>query len=204
VSALSEKIAFLEGKISDKEYEEKIGRLEGDLEFIKSINAAGFLPDEKLEKVRELATESCLNGKGETAPLLTPEEIVSLSVRKGTLTDEERSIMESHVVMTAKILSQVTFPKEFSAVPAWASAHHELLNGKGYPNHITAEDIPPEVRLLTILDIFDALTARDRPYKPGMPAEKAFGILHNMQEEGNIDGDILALFEESKAWEEES
>ncbi len=204
LSALSEKIAFLEGKISEKEYEEKIGRLEGDLEFIKSINAAGFLPDEKLEKVRELATESCLNGKGETAPLLTPEEIVSLSVRKGTLTDEERSIMESHVVMTAKILSQVTFPKEFSAVPAWASAHHELLNGKGYPNHITAEDIPPEVRLLTILDIFDALTARDRPYKPGMPAEKAFGILHNMQEEGNIDGDILALFEESKAWEEES
>ena len=68
--------------------------------------------------------------------------------------------------------------------------------------NITAEDIPPEVRLLTILDIFDALTARDRPYKPGMPAEKAFGIMHNMVEEGNIDGDILALFEGSDAWEE--
>lgn len=110
--------------------------------------------------------------------------------------------MESHASVTARILGHVTFPKIYAQVPKWASAHHEYLNGKGYPDHLTAEDIPWEVRLLTILDVFDALTARDRPYKPPMPAEKALGILHSMVEEGSLDGDILALYEASKAWEE--
>ncbi len=109
--------------------------------------------------------------------------------------------MQSHVVVTGRILSQVTFPKIYAQVPKWAAAHHELLNGRGYPNHSKAEDIPPEVRLLTILDVFDALTARDRPYKPSMPLEKALSILHSMVEEGGVDGGILKLFEESRAWE---
>ena len=110
--------------------------------------------------------------------------------------------MESHVVMTARILSQVSFPKMYAQVPDWASAHHELLNGKGYPDHISGDKIPKEVRLLSILDIFDALTAKDRPYKSGMPVEKALTILDSMVSEGGIDAEILALFRESKAWEE--
>ena len=110
--------------------------------------------------------------------------------------------MENHVVMTARILEQVSFPKAYNQVPAWASAHHELLNGRGYPNHISGDEIPCEVRLLTILDVFDALTARDRPYKPGMPVEKALSILESMVDEGSMDGEILGLFRESRAWEE--
>ena len=112
--------------------------------------------------------------------------------------------MESHVVVTGKILRDVYFPKTYQDVPRWAAAHHELLNGRGYPDHLTAEDIPDEVRLLTILDVFDALTARDRPYKPAMPVEKALAILHSMVSEGSIDGNILELFEKSKAWEVEA
>lgn len=111
--------------------------------------------------------------------------------------------MESHVEVTARILEQVSFPKQYWQVPQWASAHHELLNGRGYPQHLTAESIPPEVRLLTVLDIFDALTALDRPYKPGIPIEKALSILQSMVQEGNLDGKIVNLFIESKAWEEE-
>ena len=112
--------------------------------------------------------------------------------------------MENHASVTARILEHVSFPKMYAQVPEWAASHHEYLNGKGYPSHLTAEDIPREVRLLTILDVFDALTAQDRPYKPPMPAEKALGILHSMVEEGSLDGDVLALFERSRAWENES
>jgi HD-GYP domain-containing protein (c-di-GMP phosphodiesterase class II) len=204
VISLLDKIALLEGRSTQEEYASRREHFTAALELIRRVNKAGFLPDAELAEIEALAAETYADSSGELRPLLTPEELVSLSVRKGTLTAEERSVMENHVVMTAKILGQVTFPKEFSAVPGWAAAHHELLNGNGYPNHITAEAIPPEVRLLTVLDVFDALTARDRPYKPGMPVEKAFTILHSMVEEGNIDGNILSLFEKSNAWEEKT
>ena len=98
-------------------------------------------------------------------------------------------------------MKNVSFPEAYSQVPIWASAHHEFLNGKGYPKHLTAGEIPPETRLLTLLDIFEALTARDRPYKSAMPVEKALSILQNMVEEGSIDGNLLALFVESHTWE---
>ena len=110
--------------------------------------------------------------------------------------------MEDHVVVTGRILNQVAFPEEYANVPVWAAAHHELLNGTGYPLHRAADSLPPEVRLLTILDVFDALTAKDRPYKPGMPAERALAILQNMASEGSIDKNILNLFEQSRVWEE--
>ena len=122
-------------------------------------------------------------------------------MRKGTLTQEERSIMESHVVLTKKLLDEMKFSRSYAYVPIWAAAHHEFLNGKGYPLGLKGEEIPREVRLLTILDIFDALTARDRPYKPGIPIEKTLQILREMEQQGQIDGEILALFIQSRAWE---
>ncbi len=126
-----------------------------------------------------------------------------LSIRKGTLSPEERKVMENHVVVTDKLLAQIKFPAELSHVRPWAAAHHELLNGSGYPNHLTEEAIPTEVRILTILDIFDALVADDRPYKPGMPVEKALSILESMaNREGKLDPDLTARFLESRCWEE--
>lgn len=201
-AGLVDHIAMLEGELSRDEYEKREKERADALAFIEHIDRTGFLPDEDLAMVEKLAKQTYLDEHGEEHPLLTEEDRVCLSVRKGTLTDEERRIMQSHVVVTGRILSQVTFPKMYAQVPIWAAMHHELINGNGYPNHVRAEEIPPEVRLLTILDVFEALTARDRPYKPPMPLEKALGILHIMAEkEGSIDPEILRMFEESKAWE---
>ena len=201
IIGLLDRIAFLENKLTARELEVLDAYRTDAAEFIRKTDRAGFLPDDALEKVRELGAKVYVDEQGAEQPWLTPEELEKLSIRKGTLTAGERSIMESHVVVTARILSQVSFPKIYAEVPKWASAHHEYLNGKGYPDHLTADQIPPEVRLLTILDVFDALTARDRPYKTPMSAEKALGILKSMVEEGSVDGDILALFAASKAWE---
>ena len=125
-----------------------------------------------------------------------------LSIRKGTLSESERRIMEGHVVVTDKLLSQIEFSEDLSHVREWASSHHEMLNGSGYPNGRSGDDIPIEVRIITILDIFDALVADDRPYKPGMPIEKALGILTAMAEkEGKLDPELTRLFLESRCWE---
>ncbi len=202
VIGLLDRIALLEGRIDEAECTRRTNERADILAFIDRINRVGFLPDEDLARVDELAKLTFLDENGVEHPLLTDEEHVCLQVRKGTLTDAERSVMQSHVVVTGRILNQMTFPKIYSQVPKWAASHHELLNGKGYPNHLSGDEIPFEVRLLTVLDVFEALTARDRPYKPPMPLEKALGILHIMAEkEGSIDGELLAAFEESKAWE---
>ncbi len=200
---LLDRIACLEGRITASELEQRNTERQAAAELVQKVNRAGFLPDEQLQQIQALAQKTYLDEESAEQPWLTPEELEDLSIRKGTLTASERSVMESHVVVTARILSQVTFPKSYAEVPKWAAAHHELLNGSGYPDHLTAEHIPDEVRLLTILDVFDALTARDRPYKAPMSAEKALGILESMVQEGSMDGRILKLFEESKAWEGE-
>ena len=107
--------------------------------------------------------------------------------------------------MTDHLLSQIDLPAELSHVRLWAGAHHEFLDGSGYAQHLKGEQIPFEVRLLTILDIFDALTAADRPYKPGMSAEKALDILRQMaQNEGKLDAELVELFAESRCWNEEN
>ncbi len=199
---LTGRVALREGGMTPEEY----GGLTADVEIaedlIGRVNGAGFLSDDLLAKVDALAARTFVNEYGETEPWLTEDEYTCLSVRKGTLTAEERAVMESHVVLTEHILSRVTFPKQYADVPVWAAAHHELLSGRGYPAHLTAERIPDEVRLLTILDVFDALTARNRPYKPALPLEKALAILRDMAGRGDLDPRILDMFIESKAWEE--
>lgn len=201
VMQLLDKIALLEGRLTQENYQAAIADKQAAVELIRRVNTAGFLPDDVLTQVETLAKKTYVDAAGCEQPWITAEELTQLSVRKGTLTAAERSIMESHVVMTSDILKDVAFPKAYSSVPLWAGAHHELLNGKGYPLHLSGEEIPREVRLLTILDVFDALTAKDRPYKPGMPVERALAILHSMVDEGGMDGEMLHLFEESKAWE---
>ncbi len=197
------RIARLEGRVSEADYQSAAAELDEALSLIRRSNTAGYLPDGELARLQALAQRDYIDEAGRKLPWLTPEELTQLSVRKGTLTEKEREVMQSHVVMTSNILENVAFPKAYAAVPLWAGAHHELLNGKGYPRHLRGAEIPREVRLLTILDVFDALTAKDRPYKPGMPVERALQILHSMVEEGGIDGEVLSWFEQSKAWEAE-
>ena len=171
--------------------------------LVDAVNACGFVTDERLAELDALRRRTFTDSDGSVRPWLTDEEYAMLSIRKGTLSEAERGVMEQHVVLTDKLLSQIELSDDLAHVRQWAAAHHELLNGKGYPAHLSGDEIPAEVRIITILDIFDALVADDRPYKPGMPVEKALGILTSMAEkEGRLDPALTKLFIESRCWEE--
>ncbi len=190
-------IDYCKGRLTKEEYEEKSAYFTDSMEFIRAVNAAGFMPDEKLARVAEIAGHTYTTESGEEIPYLTEYEKNCLSIRKGTLTDEEREIMESHVVMTEKILDQVHFNVRYSNVKRFAASHHELLNGSGYPRHLTAEDLELESRILAVVDVYDALTCTDRPYKTPIPKPKAFGILHSMAEEGKLEDRLIVWLEEA-------
>ena len=187
----------LKGRISEDEKLQQKQYLKETMAFIQTINNAGVLTDDKIARVTEIGAHSYQKTNGEKIDYLTPRERECLSVQKGTLTEEDRKIMESHVTMTAKILEKVRFNKFYEQVPVWASEHHEFLDGSGYPNHLKAEDLSLETRILTVSDIYDALTAKDRPYKPAMPKEKAFAILHTMVEEGKLEDRLVNWLEEA-------
>lgn len=198
-------IDCLAGRTTEEEKESVIRQTREAAELVDAANTAGFLPDERLEAIAALREKTYRDETGRTQHWLTEEEHAMLSIRKGTLSEDERKIMEEHVVITDKLLSQIRFSSELSHVRSWASSHHELLNGSGYPRHIQGDEIPTEVRIITILDIFDALVADDRPYKPGMPVEKALSILQIMAEkEGKLDPALTRLFVESRCWESEA
>ena len=175
-------------------------KLDRAWELIEKTNAAGFVDDDTIAALKEYALITCETEYGEREPLLNDEELEAITVRRGTLTAGERSEVEGHVRYTRKLLDKMGFKGLYKRVPFWAGSHHELLNGRGYPEKLSGDDIPKETRLLTIIDIYDALTAEDRPYKPPMPAEKAFSILESMAEEGSIDKELLRHFKESEAW----
>ena len=199
---LLNRIAMLERRMTAEEYGRAAAEAEEILAFIHRVNTGGPLQEEDLGKVQELASKTYTDENGETQRLLTDEEITMLSIRRGTLTAQERKQMQEHAMSTWKILNQVQFPDAYANVPSWAASHHELLNATGYTKGLSGSQIPREIRLLTILDIFEALTAKDRPYKPPMPLEKAWKILDSMVTEGALDGDILAEFKKSRAWEQ--
>lgn len=190
-------IDFLKGKITETGYQEKETLLKDIVEFVHRIDNVGFLQQEDYDRVQEIAALYYEKEDGEKVFYFTERERVCLSVRKGTLTDEDRKIMESHVTMTAKILSKVYFNKNYVDVPRWAAEHHEYLDGSGYPNHIKGDQLDTETRILAIADIYDALTARDRPYKPPMPKEKACAILHSMANEGKLEERLVGWLEEA-------
>ena len=200
VIGLLDRIAMLEGKITEDELSARNRRREEVLEFILQINGGKPLSDENIAQIEDISRLTYRDEKKKKHFWITKEEKNCLLIGRGTLTAEERSIMESHVVMTRRILENVKFPKIYEQVPVWASEHHEFLNGKGYPKHISDENIPPEARLLTILDVFEALTAKDRPYKKPMPLRKALLVLDNMASVGQIDPNILSMFKKIRVW----
>lgn len=187
----------LKGRITKEEAEEKINYLKDGIAFITSANGAGFLPDESLERINEIA--ACVYEKedGEKIPYLTEEERVCMNIRKGTLTNEERGKMEEHVVMTARILDKVYFNSQYKNVAKFAASHHELLNGSGYPDHLEGDALELESRMLAVVDVFDALTCTDRPYKVPMPKEKALSILQAMVDEGKMEQRLVTWLGEA-------
>ncbi|MBP1620069.1 MAG: phosphodiesterase, partial [Acidobacteria bacterium] len=137
---------------------------------------------------------------GEELPLLLPEEIRALSVPRGSLDEEERREMEAHVVHSYQFLLTLPWPKRYARVPSIAYGHHEKLNGRGYPNRLPSEQIPPEVRMMTVSDIYDALTSGDRPYKRAVSPERALGILEDEVKSGFLDPDLVRVFIDSRVF----
>ena len=202
------KLKMHDGLISMEEYEKELKKVDDGIELIRTCNTAPFLDDSKLDSLKALkliniydrasAQEANEEGKedypGNRIELITDSELHEMLVRKGTLTEEERKIIEMHVVYTDRILSKISFQDDFKLVPKFAVAHHEYLDGTGYPKGLKAPELPLEVRMITIADIYDSLTADDRPYKKAVPKDRALSILASMAEEGKLDGELVEKF----------
>ncbi len=177
--------------------------------FISDVNQKGFLPDDELAKLQHMATLSFeankLNKEGEEVKtkvvLLSDHELESLSIRKGTLTKEERAMIESHAIFTYDILSGIKWTRELKNVPIISASHHEKINGEGYPKGLTAEEMPVQAKILAVADIFDALTAKDRPYKPAIPIPRTLEIITEEADRFHLDADLVEIFIKEKAYE---
>ncbi len=168
--------------------------LEEYLRFLVNANdGSEFMPKEMIEKVKNIAQEQIvMNGKKQ--PLLTDNEVYNLSIQRGTLNDEEREIINNHAVVTRKMLAQLPFPKKLRSVPDFAGAHHERLDGTGYPLGLKGDQLPLQARIIALTDVFEALTAKDRPYKKGKTLSEAMKIMSFMVKDNHIDSDLFNLF----------
>ncbi len=138
---------------------------------------------------------------GSRQPFLFTKETENLSIAKGSLSVQERLEIESHVSYSFRFLRQIPWTKDLRRIPAIAYAHHEKLNGTGYPNNLRSEDIPLQAKIICLCDIYDALTATDRPYKKALPAERALDILGYEVKDGNLEAELLRIFVDSKTWQ---
>jgi HD-GYP domain-containing protein (c-di-GMP phosphodiesterase class II) len=168
--------------------------LREEFQFLSEANLASErMSDEMMDRVLKIARRSWdLDGK--TQSLLSPDEIENLNIRQGTLTAKQRDIIQNHAAMTYKILSKLPFPKKLKHVADYAASHHEMLNGKGYPRGLGAAQLPLQSRILALADIFEALTAKDRPYRKGKTLSDTMNILTMMVKGGHIDPDLYTFF----------
>ena len=188
---LKYKVMYLEHRATESEYaefNEKIDKIRRLAEVVDGLGALDAEKERELKSAFEF--EPIIDGKRYV--LFTDEEKESLLIEKGTLTEKERLIMESHVEMTERILNKVHFNSVYKDVPIWAVEHHEYLNGTGYPKHLTADELSIEARILTVSDICDALLATDRPYKKPLPKDEAFAIMEEMAASGKIDAKLVS------------
>ncbi|UQB42996.1 GAF domain-containing protein [Thiomicrospira microaerophila] len=176
---------------------ENLARLNQALALIeKSNQGTEFFPDEQVEQIQDLIDNPFVAG-GQAWFMLTEEEGKALKVQKGTLTEEERQIINEHAEIGLKVLQSLPFPEKYKDIPHIAGAHHEKINGKGYPLGLRGEEISFEARILAIADIFEALTAHDRPYKRPNPLSLAMKILYFMAKDNDLDREIVKFFYQS-------
>ncbi|MFO0547924.1 MAG: HD domain-containing phosphohydrolase [Polyangiaceae bacterium] len=185
----------------DEELAARRAELEAAFDTICAANEPTVLKGGDFARIEGIARESYMALSGELRPLITNEEVRSLSVARGSLTPNEIDEIRSHVVHTYQFLSQIPWGKQFRRVAHIAGAHHERLNGTGYPNRLHAEEIPLQSKMMSVSDIFDALTASDRPYKRAVPLDKALDILKLEVKDQHIDADLLSIFVEARVWE---
>lgn len=186
----------------EAERQAAVEELERFREVVLKANEPTVLPEGEFSALQEIARRAFEDRSGQERLLLEPEEVRILSLRKGTLTEEERLEIESHVTHTFNFLSQIPWTPELKGVPGIAYGHHEKLNGAGYPRRLGAPEIPVQSRMMTVADIFDALSASDRPYKRAVPIEKTLDILKMEAKDGMLDGVLVDLFIEGKIFEQ--
>jgi HD-GYP domain-containing protein (c-di-GMP phosphodiesterase class II) len=184
-----------------EDFEQRLDRIRDYMEFILQANEPTLMEQGQFRKLNEIAKQSFLDSKGSELPYINADEMRLLSIPKGSLDAVERLQIESHVIYTFNFLSQIPWTKELRGVPEIARAHHEKLNGLGYPYKLHGDQIPPQTKMMTICDIFDALTASDRPYKRAVPVERALSILEECVQANEIDAELFRLFRESKVYE---
>ncbi|MFA4839545.1 MAG: HD domain-containing phosphohydrolase [Candidatus Neomarinimicrobiota bacterium] len=203
-------IAFLKEKLKaagigdfsqiDNELQERIRQIEADYQFVKTANTGGeFMAPEKIAKIRQIS-ENRIAVENSVEPILNDDEVTNLSIQRGTLTEKERQIINNHVVVTIKMLEKLPYPKKLRRIPEIAGAHHEKLDGTGYPNHLTEETLTPQSKIMALADIFEALTAKDRPYKKGKTLSEAMKIMMFMAKDRHIDPELFRIFVEKKIY----
>lgn len=186
----------------DQLLETDLKKLKEEKDFIVCCNCPDeFMNDDKLANLKEIADKTYTINNIQR-PYISDNELYNLSLRKGSLTPEERKIIENHANVTATMLNELPFPKKISRAPEFASGHHEKIDGSGYPLGLKGDDLPIQSRIMAIADIFEALTAKDRPYKSPMKLSQAIKILEFMKNDNHIDSDIYDLFVNTKLYKE--
>ncbi|HEY2336848.1 MAG TPA: HD domain-containing phosphohydrolase [Burkholderiales bacterium] len=208
IEALQKKMAYLQEKKpmevanEDKRLREKLRALDDDRRFLHTSNIGGErMSDEDVARVKRIAAYRWRDSAGHEADFLTADEAKNLTVRAGTLTDDERKIINHHIVATIKMLEALPWPKHLTKVPEYAGGHHERMDGKGYPKGLTREQMSVQARCMGIADIFEALTAKDRPYKKGKTLSESLEILGRMKLNGHVDPDLFDIFVKRKIYQ---
>lgn len=180
--------------------EENFSELTSDLNLLLSANTGDeFMAEETIVRIKEISTRTW-TADGQTLPLLTENELDNLTIQRGTLTEAEREIINKHALVTHKMLSKLPFPRQLRNVARYAAAHHEKLDGTGYPFGLKGEEIPLQARIMALADIFEALTAKDRPYRVGKTLAEALKIMSFMAKDGHLDKDLFDLFLKEKIY----
>ena len=207
IEALRKKLALLEQKKpmeaaeQDRLLRERLRVLDDDCRFLRACNIGSErMRDEDIERVRRIARYRWRDVAGHEADFLTDDEVRNLTIRAGTLTDEERKVINHHIVATIKMLEALPWPKHLTKVPEYAGGHHERMDGKGYPKGLTREQMSIQARCMGIADIFEALTAKDRPYKKGKTLSESLEILGKMKLNNHVDPDLFDIFVRRKVY----
>lgn len=190
----------LKGDLSDKELD-ILNNLDEDLNFVIEMSRRAYILEEEVERIRNIAQIEYIDDDATNCSLLSELEVENLIILKGNLTDSERKTINSHVVHTYNILKKIPWPKGLEEVPEIAASHHERLDGSGYYKSIKENELSVQTRILNILDVFEALTALDRPYKPPMSIEKALSIIEEDMKAGKFDKEIYEIFIKEKIFQ---
>jgi HD-GYP domain-containing protein (c-di-GMP phosphodiesterase class II) len=194
-------IQGLKGQLDENQVRRRLRELDDDRRFLHASNIGGErMKDEDVERVRRIAGYRWRDLSGHEANFLSDDEVKNLTIRAGTLTEEERKVINHHIVATIKMLEALPWPRHLTKVPEYAGGHHERMDGKGYPKGLRREQMSVQARCMGIADIFEALTAKDRPYKKGKTLSESLEILGRMKLNHHIDPDLFDIFVRRKVY----